>query len=67
MSCHDYGSFIRYCMGQDIVSRDPFQTIDTEDVGGLMRMAVERGRRARPGPKSRHLRRSRYREVLSTL
>ena len=32
-----------------IVERSPFARIDEEGVGGLMRMAVERGRAARPG------------------
>jgi pyruvate,orthophosphate dikinase len=48
MSRDDYGSFIRYYMEHDIVARDPFQTIDTDGVGGLMRMAVDKGRSARP-------------------
>ena len=47
MSRDDYGSFIRYYMEHDIVGRDPFQTIDTEGVGGLMRMGVEKGRGTR--------------------
>jgi pyruvate,orthophosphate dikinase len=47
MSRDDYGSFIRYYMEHDIVARDPFQTIDTDGVGGLMRMGVEKGRGAR--------------------
>jgi len=51
MSRDDYGSFIRYYMEHDIVTRDPFQTIDTDGVGGLMRMGVEKGRSARPDLK----------------
>ena len=51
MSRDDYGSFIRYYMEHDIVPRDPFQTIDTDGVGGLMRMGVEKGRSARPDLK----------------
>jgi pyruvate,orthophosphate dikinase len=51
MSRDDYGSFIRYYMEHDIVGRDPFQTIDTEGVGGLMRMGVEKGRSTRPDLK----------------
>jgi pyruvate,orthophosphate dikinase len=47
MSRDDYGSFIRYYMEHDIVSRDPFQTIDADGVGGLMRMGVEKGRSTR--------------------
>src|SRR6266849_2410159 len=51
MSRDDYGSFIRYYMEHDIVARDPFQTIDTDGVGGLMRMGVDKGRSARPDLK----------------
>ncbi len=47
MSRDDYGSFIRYYMEHDLVPKDPFQTIDTDGVGGLMRMGVERGRSTR--------------------
>ncbi len=51
MSRDDYGSFIRYYMEHDIVPRDPFQTIDFDGVGGLMKLGVERGRSARPDLK----------------
>src|SRR5207237_4765284 len=51
MSRDDYGSFIRYYMEHDIVSRDPFQSIDTDGVGGLMRVGVEKGRSTRPDLK----------------
>jgi pyruvate,orthophosphate dikinase len=44
MSRDDYGSFIRYYLEQDLVPKDPFQSIDVDGVGGLMKMAVERGR-----------------------
>jgi pyruvate,orthophosphate dikinase len=47
MSRDDYGSFIHYYLEHDFVARDPFQTIDTAGVGGLMRIAVEKGRRQR--------------------
>jgi pyruvate,orthophosphate dikinase len=47
MSRDDYGSFIRYYMEHDIVPRDPFQTIDFDGVGGLMKIGVERGRSTR--------------------
>src|SRR5207302_5804930 len=47
MSRDDYGSFIRFYMEHDIVAKDPFQTIDTAGVGGLMRMGVDKGRNTR--------------------
>jgi len=34
MSRDDYGSFIRHYMENDIVPKDPFQTIDFNGVGG---------------------------------
>jgi pyruvate,orthophosphate dikinase len=47
MSRDDYGSFIRVYQENDLVPRDPFQTIDFDGVGGLMRLGVERGRKTR--------------------
>jgi pyruvate,orthophosphate dikinase len=44
MSRDDYGSFIRHYMENDLVPRDPFQTIDFDGIGGLMQLGVERGR-----------------------
>jgi pyruvate,orthophosphate dikinase len=51
MSRDDYGSFIRYYQEHDLVPRDPFQTIDTDGVGGLMQMGVTKGRTTRPDLK----------------
>jgi pyruvate,orthophosphate dikinase len=51
MSRDDYGAFIRDYIERDIVPRDPFQTIDVEGVGELMRMAVQKGRSKRPDLK----------------
>jgi pyruvate, orthophosphate dikinase len=51
MSRDDYGSFIRVYMENDIIPRDPFQSVDPDGVGGLMRIAVERGRKSRPDIK----------------
>jgi pyruvate,orthophosphate dikinase len=48
MSRDDYGSFIRYYLENDLVPRDPFQSVDVSGVGGLMRIAVEKGRKTRP-------------------
>jgi pyruvate,orthophosphate dikinase len=44
MSRDDYGSFIRHYLEADIIPKDPFQTIDIDGVGGLMKIAVEKGR-----------------------
>jgi pyruvate,orthophosphate dikinase len=51
MSRDDYGSFIRYYQEHDLVPRDPFQSIDTQGVGGLMEMGVAKGRSTRPDLK----------------
>jgi pyruvate, orthophosphate dikinase len=47
MSRDDYGSFIRTYIENDLVPRDPFQTIDFDGIGGLMQIGVERGRKTR--------------------
>jgi pyruvate,orthophosphate dikinase len=47
MSRDDYGSFIRHYLENDIVPRDPFQTIDFDGVGALMKIGVEKGRATR--------------------
>jgi pyruvate,orthophosphate dikinase len=51
MSRDDYGSFIRHYLEGDLVPKDPFQVIDFDGVGGLMRIGVERGRSTRPDLK----------------
>jgi pyruvate,orthophosphate dikinase len=47
MSRDDYGSFIRYYMEHDLIPRDPFQSIDVDGIGGLMKTGVEKGRATR--------------------
>jgi pyruvate,orthophosphate dikinase len=47
MSRDDYGSFIRVYLENDLMPRDPFQTIDFDGVGGLMKLGVEKGRSTR--------------------
>src|SRR5581483_5091577 len=49
MSRDDYASYINEYREKDIVPNDPFQTIDRDGVGGLMRIAVEKGRSVRSG------------------
>ncbi|MBA3314925.1 MAG: pyruvate, phosphate dikinase [Planctomycetota bacterium] len=47
MSRDDYGPFIGFYRENDIVPNDPFQTIDQEGVGKLMKIGVEGGRHTR--------------------
>jgi pyruvate, orthophosphate dikinase len=47
MSRDDYGGFINQYREMDIIPNDPFQTIDREGVGELMRIAVAGGRKTR--------------------
>src|SRR5206468_9670344 len=54
MSRDDYGPFISVYTDPkkaDVLHADPFATIDQDGVGSLMKMAVEKGRKARPGLK----------------
>jgi pyruvate, orthophosphate dikinase len=44
----DVGKFLRVYQEKKILERDPFATIDTEGVGAIVRIGVERGRRTRP-------------------
>jgi len=48
LSRDDSGKFLNYYLAHGIWQDDPFETLDTEGVGELMRMAVERGRKTRP-------------------
>ncbi|HSQ00858.1 MAG TPA: pyruvate, phosphate dikinase [Candidatus Dormibacteraeota bacterium] len=49
VSRDDAGRFLAPYVGDfEIYARDPFQTIDEEGVGALIRIAVERGRATRP-------------------
>src|SRR5262249_4157053 len=47
MSRDDYGSFIRVYLEKDLIPRDPFQSIDFDGVGALMKIGVEKGRATR--------------------
>ena len=51
MSRDDSGSFLPHYIELEIVKRNPFATIDQKGVGELMRIAVEKGRKARPDIK----------------
>jgi pyruvate,orthophosphate dikinase len=42
------GRFLTYYLEHGILERNPFETIDQEGVGELMRIGVERGRGAKP-------------------
>jgi pyruvate, orthophosphate dikinase len=45
------GKFLTYYLEHGILERNPFEVIDEEGVGDLMRIAVERGRGTKPGIK----------------
>ena len=51
MSRDDYAGYINYYREHDIVPNDPFQTIDKDGVGALMKQGVSGGREARPDLK----------------
>ena len=43
------GKYLPQYIDQEILQADPFQTLDIEGVGSLVRIACEAGRQARPG------------------
>ncbi|MFO7733752.1 MAG: pyruvate, phosphate dikinase [Candidatus Aminicenantes bacterium] len=51
LSRDDAGRFLVPYLQKDIYAKDPFEVIDRAGVGQLMRMAVDKGRRSRPGIK----------------
>jgi pyruvate,orthophosphate dikinase len=51
LSRDDAGRFLQAYERSGIISQDPFVTLDIEGVGELVRIAAERGRKARPGLK----------------
>jgi pyruvate, orthophosphate dikinase len=51
MSRDDSGSFLPAYAELEIVKKNPFATIDQSGVGLLMKMAVEKGNKTRPGIK----------------
>ncbi|SEO02083.1 pyruvate phosphate dikinase [Salinihabitans flavidus] len=48
LSRDDAGRFMSAYVQQGVFPEDPFHTLDVEGVGELLRLGVERGRRARP-------------------
>ncbi len=51
ISRDDSGRFLDAYIQKGIFDKDPFVTLDQEGVGDLIRIAMERGRRARPDLK----------------
>jgi len=47
----DAAKFIKCYLEKNIYEKDPFQVLDQEGVGQLIRMSVQRGRSTRPGLK----------------
>jgi pyruvate,orthophosphate dikinase len=47
----DIGKFLRTYQEKKILERDPFASLDTDGVGDLVRIGVERGRQTRPDIK----------------
>jgi len=47
----DAGSFLDYYYSKNVLSEDPFVTIDQDGVGELVKIGVERGRKTRPDIK----------------
>jgi pyruvate,orthophosphate dikinase len=51
ISRDDSGRFLEAYVDKGIFEKDPFVSLDVEGVGALIRMAVQKGRAARPGIK----------------
>jgi pyruvate,orthophosphate dikinase len=51
LSRDDVATFLPAYLEGELLSRDPFVALDQEGVGQLIAMAVERGRKAKPGLK----------------
>jgi len=47
----DAGSFLPIYIEKGLLKHDPFQILDQEGVGELIKIAIERGRKGRPGIK----------------
>jgi len=51
MSRDDSGSFLPAYQTLEIIKQNPFATVDMTGVGGLMKVAIEKGRKTRPDIK----------------
>ena len=51
-SCDDIASFLPAYLDKKILKVDPFQVLDQNGVGQLIKMAVEKGRAVRPGMRT---------------
>jgi pyruvate,orthophosphate dikinase len=51
LSRDDAGKFLLHYIEHGLLDKDPFVTIDAEGVGQLVKIAVEKGKKARPGMK----------------
>ena len=51
LSRDDAGRFLAHYLETGVLERDPFETIDQDGVGDLMRIAVDRGRGEKPALK----------------
>ena len=65
LSRDDSARFLSNYIEHKIVPEDPFQVLDRDGVGQLVRIGTERGRSAKPGSQSRHLRRTRRRSFIN--
>ena len=46
------GKFLTFYLEDGVLERNPFETLDQDGVGDLMRIGVERGRQTKPGIKT---------------
>ena len=60
-------AFFSAYLEKGIFGVSPFESLDRDGVGALVRIAVEEGRATRPGPQARRLRRARRRPRLGAL